>query len=119
MNRRHTRQGISCDLERVRRARPDIAFSSDFIVGFPGETDADFEATLALVREVGLRLGFRVQIFIAAGTPAAEADEQVAEEVKVERLAGFEALLEAQRQAFNHATVGQPLRRRFRQARPA
>ena len=90
----------------MRRARPDIAFSSDFIVGFPGETDADFEATMALVREVGFASAFAFKYSPRPGTPAAEAGDQVPAAVKDERLARLQALLDGQRRAFNQATVG-------------
>jgi tRNA-2-methylthio-N6-dimethylallyladenosine synthase len=106
MNRRHDAAAYLDIVARVRRARPDIAFSSDFIVGFPGETDADFEATLALVREVQFASAFAFKYSPRPGTPAAEAPDQVAEATKVERLARLLALLESQRQAFNRATVG-------------
>ena len=106
MNRRHDAASYVETIARVRRARPDIAFSSDFIVGFPGETEADFEATLALVREVKFASAFAFKYSSRPGTPAAEAADQVATEVKEERLARLLALLESQRQAFNRATVG-------------
>ena len=77
------RRGLSCVIARVREARPDIALSSDFIVGYPGETDADFEATLDLVAGRRLRLVLRFQIFARPGTPAAETDGQIDEARKV------------------------------------
>ncbi len=106
MNRRHTAREYLETVARVRRARPDIALSSDFIVGFPGESDADFAATLGLVREVGFASAFAFKYSSRPGTPAAESAEQVAAEVKAERLAILQALLESQRQAFNRASVG-------------
>jgi tRNA-2-methylthio-N6-dimethylallyladenosine synthase len=106
MNRKHDAAAYLDIVARVRRARPDIAFSSDFIVGFPGETDADFEATLALVREVGFASAYAFKYSPRPGTPAAEAEDQVPTPVKEDRLARLLALLEAQRQAFNRATVG-------------
>ena len=107
MNRRHTvRDYLAIIVARARRARPDIAFSSDFIVGFPGESEADFEATLSLVREVGFASAYAFKYSQRPGTPAAEEGGQVAEEVKVDRLARLFALLEEQRLAFNRATVG-------------
>ena len=78
----------------MRRARPDIAFSSDFIVGFPGETDADFEATLALVREVGFASAYAFKYSARPGTPAAERPNRSTPEVKAARLAELQALLE-------------------------
>ena len=106
MNRRHDAAAYLDTVARVRRARPDIAFSSDFIVGFPGETEADFEATLGLVGEVGFASAFAFKYSPRPGTPAAEAQDQVPAPVKEERLARLLSLLESQRQAFNRATVG-------------
>jgi tRNA-2-methylthio-N6-dimethylallyladenosine synthase len=109
MNRRHTRDGYRRLVERIRAARPDIALSSDFIVGFPGETDADFEDTLRLVRDVRYASAFFFKYSPRPGTPAAEMDAQVPECVKAERLARLQDLLESQRQAFNRGTVGRTL----------
>jgi tRNA-2-methylthio-N6-dimethylallyladenosine synthase len=109
MNRRHGADEYRRVVERVRAARPDIALSSDFIVGFPGETDADFDCTLRLVREVGFASAFSFKYSPRPGTPAAEMDGQVPEAVKAERLARLQELLEAQRQAFNRGTVGRTL----------
>jgi tRNA-2-methylthio-N6-dimethylallyladenosine synthase len=106
MNRRHDVAAYLDIIARVRRARSDIGFSSDFIVGFPGETEADFEATLALVREVGFSSAYAFKYSERPGTPAAEAEDQVPEAVKEQRHARLFALLESQRMAFNHATVG-------------
>jgi tRNA-2-methylthio-N6-dimethylallyladenosine synthase len=106
MNRRHDAAAYLDIVARVRRARPDIAFSSDFIVGFPGETEADFEATLALVQSVGFASAYAFKYSARPGTPAAEAENQVAEAVKEQRLARLLALIEDQRAAFNRATVG-------------
>ena len=106
MNRRHDVAAYLDIVAKVRRARPDIAFSSDFIVGFPGESEADFEATLALVREVGFASAYAFKYSQRPGTPAADAGDQVAEAVKEERHARLFALLESCRLAFNHATVG-------------
>jgi tRNA-2-methylthio-N6-dimethylallyladenosine synthase len=106
MNRRHSVRDYLDVVARVRRARSDIAFSSDFIVGFPGETDADFEATLALAQEVGFASAYVFKYSSRPGTPAADAEGQVDAATKGTRLAALQQLLEAQRQAFNHATVG-------------
>ena len=106
MNRRHDAAAYLDIVARVRRARPDIALSSDFIVGFPGETPADFEATLALVREVGFASAFAFKYSSRPGTPAAAASDQAPTEVKEERLKRLMELLESQRQAFNRATIG-------------
>jgi tRNA-2-methylthio-N6-dimethylallyladenosine synthase len=109
MNRRHGAGDYLRIVDKVRRARPDIALSSDFIVGFPGETPAEFAATLDLVRKVGFASSFSFKYSARPGTPSAAWPDQIADEVKVERLAVLQALLEEQRQAFNRATVGQTL----------
>jgi tRNA-2-methylthio-N6-dimethylallyladenosine synthase len=109
MNRKHTGDEYRRLIERIRRAQPDLALSSDFIVGFPGETDADFEDTMRLVADIGFASSFSFKYSPRPGTPAAEMDEQVPEAVKAERLARLQNLLETQRQAFNHGTVGQTL----------
>jgi tRNA-2-methylthio-N6-dimethylallyladenosine synthase len=106
MNRKHTGDEYRRIVDRVRAVRPDIALSSDFIVGFPGETDRDFEDTLRLVRDVGFASAFSFKYSPRPGTPAAEMGEQVPEAVKTERLARLQMLLEEQRQAFNHGMVG-------------
>ncbi len=106
MNRKHTGDAYRRIVERVRDVRPDIALSSDFIVGFPGETDADFEDTMRLVADVGFASCFSFKYSPRPGTPAADEHDQVPEAVKSERLLRLQALLEEQRQAFNHATVG-------------
>jgi tRNA-2-methylthio-N6-dimethylallyladenosine synthase len=106
MNRRHTARDYLAIVERVRRARADVAFSSDFIVGFPGETEADFQATLAMAREVVFASAYAFKFSPRPGTPSAEADDQVPEEVKVARLAALMDVLEPQRHAYNQATVG-------------
>ncbi|MEO8927783.1 MAG: tRNA (N6-isopentenyl adenosine(37)-C2)-methylthiotransferase MiaB [Caulobacteraceae bacterium] len=106
MNRDHTARSYLRTIEAVRAARPDIALSGDFIVGFPGEREADFEATLALVREVGYAGAFSFKYSRRPGTPAAAMAGQVDEAVKEERLARLQALLDAQQSAFNAALVG-------------
>ncbi|WP_342360000.1 tRNA (N6-isopentenyl adenosine(37)-C2)-methylthiotransferase MiaB [Terrarubrum flagellatum] len=106
MNRKHTADEYRDIIARVRSARPDIALSSDFIVGFPGETDADFEETLRLVRDVNFASAFFFKYSARPGTPAAALGDQVSEEAKSERLAELQRLLDAQRFAFNEATVG-------------
>jgi tRNA-2-methylthio-N6-dimethylallyladenosine synthase len=109
MNRRHRVADYLGVIARVRQARPDIAVSSDFIVGYPGETDADFEATLELVRAAGFASSFAFKYSARPGTPAAEMDGQIDEAVKAARLAALQALLEEQRQAFNRACIGRRL----------
>jgi tRNA-2-methylthio-N6-dimethylallyladenosine synthase len=93
-------------VQRIREVRPDIALSSDFIVGFPGETDADFEATLQLVRDVGYAQAYSFRYSPRPGTPAAEREDQVPEPDKAARLDALQALLRDQQRAFNAAAVG-------------
>jgi tRNA-2-methylthio-N6-dimethylallyladenosine synthase len=109
MNRKHTRADYLKIIERVRKARPDIAFSSDFIVGFPGETDQDFEDTLSLAREVGYAQCYTFKYSPRPGTPAAEIDAQIPEDVKTERLHRLQELIEEQQHAFNLSCVGREL----------
>jgi len=106
MNRGHTAESYLRLIERVRAARPDIALSGDFIVGFPGEREADFAATLALIREVSYAGAFSFKYSRRPGTPAAAMASRVDEAEKDERLVRLQALLEDQRRAFNAATVG-------------
>jgi tRNA-2-methylthio-N6-dimethylallyladenosine synthase len=106
MNRAHTADSYLRLIERVRAARPDIALSGDFIVGFPGEREADFEATLNLVREVGYASAYSFKYSRRPGTPASAMPGQVDEAVKQERLARLQALLESQQRGFNAAVVG-------------
>ena len=106
MNRRHDAAAYRRVVGRLRRARPDIALSSDFIVGHPGETDDDFRATLALVEEVGFAQAYSFKYSPRPGTPAAEMDDQVPEPTKVARLAELQALIGAQQRAFNDGFVG-------------
>ena len=107
MNRRHTAEAYLRLVDRLRAARPDLALSSDFIVGFPGETEADFEATLALVDQVGFAQAYSFKYSPRPGTPAALMADQVPDEIKVERLERLHERLERQRLAFNRMTVGQ------------
>ena len=109
MNRGHTVEAYLKLIEKIRAARPDIAISSDYIVGFPGERDSDFEATLALVRQMSHASAFSFKYSRRPGTPAAALPGQVAEEVKTERLARLQAVLDDQQVAFNAAQVGQTL----------
>ena len=109
MNRRHTADHYRRTVDRLREARPDLALSSDFIVGHPGETDADFAATLELVREIGFAQAFSFKYSPRPGTPAASAADQVPEPVKSERLAALQQLLQRQQRDFNRACVGQVL----------
>jgi tRNA-2-methylthio-N6-dimethylallyladenosine synthase len=106
MNRDHKAEDYVALIGRIRQARPDIALSGDFIVGFPGETEADFEATLELVRQVGYASAFTFKYSRRPGTPASNMGAQVDEAVKDERLARLNGLLEEQRRAFNAEMVG-------------
>jgi len=106
MNRRHTRDVYLAVIDKLRNVRPDIAMSGDFIVGFPGESDADFAETLALVSKVGYASAYSFKYSPRPGTPAANADVQVAEAVKSERLESLQQLLNAQQFAFNKSTEG-------------
>jgi tRNA-2-methylthio-N6-dimethylallyladenosine synthase len=109
MNRRHRAADYLRIVERLRAARPDIALSSDFIVGHPGESEADFAATLALVRAVGFAQAFSFKYSARPGTPAAAAPGQVPEEEKKARLATLQALLREQQSRFNATMVGHEL----------
>ena len=109
MNRGHGADHYLGLVEKIRAARPDIALSTDVIVGFPGERDADFEATLDLVRQVGFASAFSFKYSRRPGTPAAALPGQVAEELKAERLARLNELLDSQQRAFNAAQVGRVL----------
>jgi tRNA-2-methylthio-N6-dimethylallyladenosine synthase len=106
MNRKHTRDDYRRIVDAVRMAQPDIALSSDFIVGFPGETDADFADTMRLIEDVGFSAAFSFKYSPRPGTPAADLEGQVPEQVKSDRLAALQALVERQQTAFNAATVG-------------
>ena len=109
MNRKHGGDDYRRIVERLRAARPDLALSSDFIVGFPGETDADFEATMRLVRDVGYAQAYSFKYSRRPGTPAATMAQQVPEDVKSARLQALQDLLFAQAQAFNETLVGRRL----------
>jgi tRNA-2-methylthio-N6-dimethylallyladenosine synthase len=109
MNRAHTAESYLRLVEKVRAARPDIAISGDFIVGFPGERDSDFEATLNLVRDVGYATAFTFKYSRRPGTPAAAMPGQVDEAVKDARLARLNALLDEQARAFNANQVDRVL----------
>jgi tRNA-2-methylthio-N6-dimethylallyladenosine synthase len=109
MNRQHTADDYRRTAERIRAARPDIALSSDFIVGFPGESDEDFAATLALVREVEFAHSYSFKYSPRPGTPGAAMPDQVPAAIKTERLARLQELLLVQQGAFNARTVGASL----------
>jgi tRNA-2-methylthio-N6-dimethylallyladenosine synthase len=109
MNRDHTAEHYIRLIERIRAARPDMAISGDFIVGFPGERDSDFEATLSLIRRVGYASAFTFKYSRRPGTPASAMPGQVDETVKEERLARLNDLLNQQQLAFNQAQIGRVL----------
>lgn len=106
MNRQHTAESYLKLVDRIREARPDIALSGDFIVGFPGEQDQDFEATLELCRKVGYAQAYSFKYSRRPGTPGAGLDAQVDETVKSERLQALQAQLNADQTAFNEACLG-------------
>ncbi|MBO9669514.1 MAG: tRNA (N6-isopentenyl adenosine(37)-C2)-methylthiotransferase MiaB [Sphingobium sp.] len=106
MNRSHSRDSYLRLIERIRSVRSDIALSGDFIVGFPGETDAEFEETLSIVREVAYSQAFSFKYSPRPGTPAADMDGQIAAPVMDERLQRLQAAINADQLAFNEATVG-------------
>jgi tRNA-2-methylthio-N6-dimethylallyladenosine synthase len=110
MNRQHDAASYLRIIERIRSARPDIALSSDFIVGFPGETDQDFEDTLALVGEVGYAQAYSFKYSPRPGTPAAGDAVQVPEAVKAERLARLQEKLNVDQVAFNKSCEGRTMR---------
>ena len=106
MNRRHTAEEYLRLIDRIRTARPDIAMSGDFIVGFPGESDADFDDTMRIVEAVGYAQAFSFKYSTRPGTPGADLPDQVAEEVKSERLERLQALLLKQQAEFAKSCVG-------------
>jgi tRNA-2-methylthio-N6-dimethylallyladenosine synthase len=106
MNRRHTRRDYLAMIARLRASRPEMAFSSDFIVGFPGESEEDFRDTLRIVEEVGYAGAFSFKYSPRPGTPAAEMDEQVPEAAKAERLQRLQEAIDRHQAAFNQACVG-------------
>ncbi len=106
MNRRHTSDDYRRLADTLRTARPDLALSSDFIVGFPGETDEDFAETIRLVDDVGFVQAYSFNYSPRPGTPAADYDRQVPDDIKSERLARLQTLLNDQQRAFNESLVG-------------
>ena len=109
MNRGHTTADYLQLIERIRAAQPRMALTSDFIVGFPGETDQEFEDTMQLVRNVNYAGAFSFKYSPRPGTPAATREDQVPEDVKNERLARLQSLVTSQQAAFNQSCVGQTL----------
>ncbi|MFO0110630.1 MAG: tRNA (N6-isopentenyl adenosine(37)-C2)-methylthiotransferase MiaB [Alphaproteobacteria bacterium] len=106
MNRKHDAATYISIIDRLRAARPDIAFSSDFIVGFPGETEEDFEATLRLIETVGFAQAYSFKYSPRPGTPAAEKPQQIEEVVMAERLQRLQRLLNVQQEKFNQSMQG-------------
>jgi len=106
MNRQHTADDYRRLIDRLRAAQPDLALSSDFIVGFPGESDADFESTLRLIGDIGFAQAYSFKYSPRPGTPAAAMENQVAEACKDERLAKLQSVIAAQATAFNQGCVG-------------
>jgi tRNA-2-methylthio-N6-dimethylallyladenosine synthase len=109
MNRRHTADDYRRLVGRLRDARPDLALSSDFIVGFPGETDADFDATMALIDEIGFCSAYSFKYSARPGTPAALMPNRVAPALAADRLARLQSLVNDQQRAFNAACEGRTL----------
>lgn len=109
MNRKHTRDEYLRIAERLRKERPDMQFGSDFIIGFPGETDKDFEDTLKLAQEVNFSQAYSFKYSPRPGTPGATMEDQVPEHIKDERLQIFQAQINKQQFAFNQSCVGQEM----------
>lgn len=109
MNRNHTAEGYLEIIRKLRDVRPDMSISGDFIVGFPGESEEDYMDTLSLVAEVEYQSAYSFKYSPRPGTPASTMDHQVPEEVKAERLAGLQALLDDQQEEFNHKFIGKTL----------
>src|SRR5579871_3427679 len=106
MNRRHSASDYRRIIERLRRTRPDLALTSDFIVGFPGESERDFQATLDLITEIGFAAAYSFKYSARPGTPAAAMETQIPDEVKSERLARLQASIADQMRSFNSACTG-------------
>lgn len=106
MNRKYTAQEYLTLIDKFKKACPDMAFATDIIVGFPGETDADFKDTIRLVEQVGYAMAYSFKYSPRPGTPAADRENQVPEEVQNERLAELQALLKKQQHDFDRSMVG-------------
>jgi tRNA-2-methylthio-N6-dimethylallyladenosine synthase len=106
MNRRHTADEYRRLIDRIRAVQPDLALSGDFIVGFPGETDQDFDDTMQLIRDVEYAAAFSFKYSPRPGTPGAQMDDHVADAVMTERLHALQALITSQQQAFQQSRVG-------------
>ncbi len=109
MNRKHTADSYRDIIAEIKKARPDIAMSSDFIVGFPGESDQDFEDTMQIVRDVTYAFAYSFKYSPRPGTPAANMAGQIHEKVKTERIMRLQALLNEQQYEYNRSMVGQTM----------
>ena len=109
MNRGHTYEEYKTLIVKIRKSRPDIALSGDFIVGFPGETESDFQQTMKCVEEIGYASSFSFKYSVRPGTPGASLPQQVSEDVKSDRLKRLQDLLYSQQLAFNESLVGRTL----------
>ena len=109
MNRRHTRRDYLQVIERLRAARNDLAFTSDFIVGFPGETEADFCETLSLIEDVGFAGAYSFMYSARPGTPAADMDDQVPQDEKAERLQRLQVVITRYQRSFNAGFAGRSM----------
>jgi tRNA-2-methylthio-N6-dimethylallyladenosine synthase len=109
MNRGHTYEEYKTLIGKIRKSRPDIALSGDFIVGFPGETESDFQQTMKCVEEIGYASSFSFKYSVRPGTPGASLPQQVSEDVKSDRLKRLQNLLYSQQHAFNESLVGRTL----------
>lgn len=109
MNRGHTYEEYKTLIGKIRKSRPDIALSGDFIVGFPGETESDFQQTMKCVEEIGYASSFSFKYSVRPGTPGASLPQQVSEDVKSDRLKRLQDLLYSQQLAFNESLVGRTL----------
>jgi tRNA-2-methylthio-N6-dimethylallyladenosine synthase len=109
MNRKHTRRDYLQVIDRLRAARNDLAFTSDFIVGFPGETEADFCETLSLIDDVGFAGAYSFMYSARPGTPAADMDDQVPQEEKAERLQRLQSVITRHQRAFNAGFAGRTI----------
>ena len=109
MNRKHSAKEYLELIDRFRKARPDIAFSSDFIVGYPGETEQDFKDTIAIVKEVGFAQCYSFKYSMRPGTPAADAKNQISEEIKNERILKLQEVINQEQNKFNHNFIGKTL----------
>ena len=106
MNRSHTAESYLATIEKMRAARPDIALSGDFIVGFPGETEEDFEATLRIVDEVGYASAYSFKYSARPGTPAAAMEDQIPRDIMDDRLQRLQARINEHQFAFNRSKIG-------------